>query len=149
MPQAFVTLGTCLGYFTCYGTVRMSGDMQWRLPFIIQAVGGMLLAIACCLLPKSPRWLITRNKRQAALQNMKRLDFGPNEMRHDIIDDLEEPQSQFSRHSVTAIFAKTSRFRTSLALFTLGMVQLCGIDGVLYVGSMPFWTFSIWRLTDV
>lgn len=139
MPQALVTFGTCVGYFTCYGTIQISGDMQWRLPFIVQAIGGVLLAIACCLLPKSPRWLIARNERQAALNSMKLLDFGSDEIRQDIME-LNESQSQFTWRGVMSIFAKKYRFRSSLAFFILGMVQLCGIDGVLYV-SLKSHTF--------
>lgn len=132
IPQAFVTLGTCLGYFTCYGSIRMTGSMQWRLPFLIQVAGGSLLAVACCLLPRSPRWLIAHNKRHDALRSMKRLDFGPDEIRHDMVAHDDHPL-QFGWRSAMSLFAQKYRFRTSLAFFILGMVQLCGIDGVLYV----------------
>ncbi|TWU71945.1 hypothetical protein ED733_000127 [Metarhizium rileyi] len=84
MPQLMVTLGTCLGYFTCYGTIRIAGDMQWRLPFIVQAAGGLLFAVGCLILPKSPRWLMSQNKQAEALHNMKLLDFEPNEINHDL-----------------------------------------------------------------
>lgn len=87
-------------------------------------------------LPKSPRWLIARNKRQAALRNMVRLDFGPDEIRHDLVDP-EGAQPQLSLRGIMDLFKKKYRFRTSLALFILGMVQLCGIDGVLYVWQLP------------
>ncbi|KAI1766319.1 general substrate transporter [Hypoxylon sp. FL1150] len=137
MPQACVTLGTCLGYFTCYGTIRTQGDIQWRLPFIIQAAGGLLLAVACCLLPTSPRWLVMRNRREEALRNMKRLDFGHDEIRHDLVSS-EEHLPQVSWRRIVDLFGKKYRFRTSLALFILGMVQLCGIDGVLYYAPTLF-----------
>lgn len=132
MPQAFVTLGTCLGYFTCYGSIRLRGSMQWRLPFLVQVAGGALLALSCCLLPRSPRWLMARSRHESALRSMQRLDFGSDEIR----DDMAAPddgQVQLDWRSVVSLFTKRYRFRTSLAFFILGMVQLCGIDGVLYV----------------
>lgn len=143
MPQALVTLGTCLGYFTCYGTIQIPGEMAWRLPFIIQAAGGALLALACLSLPESPRWLMTRNRAQEAVHHMELLEFGQDEIQQDLTDIIDQPrggsenstmaQPQFDWRAVMDIFRKKYRFRTTLALFILGMVQLCGIDGVLYV----------------
>ncbi|KAF2175256.1 general substrate transporter [Zopfia rhizophila CBS 207.26] len=142
MPQLFVTAGTCAGYFTCYGTIKMSGDIEWRLPFIIQVVGGALLAMTCCLLPQSPRWLIVQNQRQAAICNMERLDFAQDEIEHNFLDPTAPvdtlSQAQFSWGAIADIFRKKYRFRTMLALFILGMVQFCGIDGVLYYAPTLF-----------
>lgn len=44
-----------------------------------------------------------------------------------------QPQPSLSWRAVSDLFRKEYRFRTTLALFILGMIQLCGIDGVLYV----------------
>lgn len=60
------------------------------------------------------------------------------DLARDEIDDLHSPSSEgpeaaFSWKGVVDTFSKPYRFRTILALFVLGMVQLCGIDGVLYV----------------
>lgn len=142
MPQLLVTAGTCAGYFTCYGTIRIAGEMQWRLPFIIQVAGGGVLALVCYLLPQSPRWLLIRADTQTAVRNMTRLDFPQEEVEDDprasLEDATDEPtmrQKSLSWDAVVDLFRKKHRFRTSLALFILGMVQLCGIDGVLYVCS--------------
>lgn len=146
MPQLLVTAGTCAGYFTCYATIKIENQWQWRLPFIIQVAGGAVLAVACLLLPKSPRWLLLNGEPQIALRNLKKLDLAENEL-HSVSDDSlagtgspeevdavePQPQSILSWRAVVDLFRKKYRFRTTLALFILGMVQLCGIDGVLYV----------------
>ncbi|KAF2721393.1 general substrate transporter [Polychaeton citri CBS 116435] len=152
MPQLFVTAGTCCGYFTCYGTIKIDSEMQWRIPFIIQAVGGAILAVVCCLLPESPRWLLVRAKRDVAIRNLERLDLPQSELLNESDElNLEDPNTNasgpsdrltlqpiFSKSAVLDLFRKQYRFRTVLALFILGMVQLCGIDGVLYYAPMLF-----------
>ncbi|KAI0395801.1 general substrate transporter [Xylariaceae sp. FL0594] len=139
MPQALVTLGTTAGYFSCYGTIKLAGDWQWRVPFVIQAIIGAGFALACCLLPMSPRWLIARNRREAAQANMKRLDFDFEEIQHDLttVDQEAEPSIPIWR-GVFELFSKKYRYRTTLGLFILGMVQLCGIDGILYYAPTLF-----------
>jgi MFS family permease len=143
MPQLLVTAGTCAGYFTCYGTIRIHNQWQWRLPFIVQVAGGALLALACMLLPSSPRWLLLNDKPQIAMRNLKKLDLTEDELliNSDVALDgsgevtsvRPQPQPSLSWRAVSDLFRKEYRFRTTLALFILGMVQLCGIDGVLYV----------------
>ena len=41
-------------------------------------------------------------------------------------------------HSVTRVFRKDVRSRTALAVFYLGMQQLCGIDSILYYAPVVF-----------
>lgn len=143
MPQLLVTAGVCVGYFTCYATIQIQNQWQWRLPFIVQVAGGAILALACLLLPASPRWLLLNDKPQIAMRNLKKLDLTEDELliNSDVpLDNNEgvnsgrpQPQTSLSWRAVSDLFRKEYRFRTTLALFILGMVQLCGIDGVLYV----------------
>lgn len=95
------------------------------------------------VLPASPRWLLLNDKPQIAMRNLKKLDLTEDELliNPDIPLDTNEdnspvrpqPQPSLSWRAVSDLFRKEYRFRTTLALLILGMVQLCGIDGVLYV----------------
>lgn len=33
-------------------------DMQWRIPFIVQNIPGVLFTVLMCFQPESPRWLV-------------------------------------------------------------------------------------------
>lgn len=141
MPQLLVTAGTCVGYFTCYATIQIQNQWQWRLPFAVQVAGGVVLAFACLVLPASPRWLLLNEKPQITMRNLKKLDLTEDELlinadvpldnTVDVSPGRPQPQPILSWRAVSDLFRKKYRFRTTLALFILGMVQLCGIDGLL------------------
>jgi hypothetical protein len=115
--------------------------MSWRIPFIIQAVFALLLASFCIFLPTSPRWLILHGKRAQALKEINRLNISHVEAEKDILSVQHENTDAVSTiDGFLMIFKRNYRARTVLALFILGMVQLCGIDGVLYVSfRIPYY----------
>ncbi|EJT77459.1 hypothetical protein GGTG_07371 [Gaeumannomyces tritici R3-111a-1] len=85
MPQALVMLGLCADCFTCYAsTINLSGDAQWRITMGIQAVCGAPLALACCLLPEFPRWLLIKGRDREAKINMRGLEFTLDEIMHEV-----------------------------------------------------------------
>lgn len=142
MPQLLVTLGICLGYFTCYGSVNLQTSTAWRLPYIIQAIVAVGMAIACLFLPPSPRWLLLHGRRDEAIRSIEKLNIHPAEAEKDILNvgsgQQSNPLQESSLQAVLTIFRRQYRSRTVLALFILGMVQLCGIDGVLYYAPTLF-----------
>ncbi|KAJ9638206.1 hypothetical protein H2199_006893 [Coniosporium tulheliwenetii] len=138
-PQLTCTAGICIGYFTCYGSVRMDSTMSWRIPYIFQAVGGLVLATACCFLPESPRWLLVNGRRDEAMRNLERLDFSRTEAEKDFLNASEQATlSKSTMEGFLLTFQRQYRARTILGLFVLGMMQLSGIDGVLYFAPTLF-----------
>jgi MFS family permease len=75
LPQFMATAGVCIGYFICYGSVRIESSFAWRLPFIFQTIIASIFIGSCLLLPDSPRWLLLHGKRTEALAALERLDF--------------------------------------------------------------------------
>ena len=128
-------LGICLGYFTCYGSIKISSSISWRLPFILMAGMGVILAASCLYLPASPRWLFINGRREEALRALERLGIPKVEIERDMsrLSARESESSLSMRQAMKSIFQRKYRLRTILGLFVLGMVQLSGIDGVLYV----------------
>lgn len=140
LPQFMATAGICIGYFTCYGSVHLGGSsMAWRLPFVIQIALAVLLIGCCTRLPESPRWLMSRGDQLGALDSLRRLDFSLVEAEREFMSSngstAEQRPSLTLWRSFSMLFGKAYRTRTILALFVLGMVQLSGIDGVLYVSA--------------
>ncbi|KAL1302720.1 hypothetical protein AAFC00_003075 [Neodothiora populina] len=142
MPQLMACAGICAGYFTCYGTVQIQSDMSWKTPYIIQAVFAAVLATSRFVLPQSPRWLLYHGQRDKATRELKRLDFSAVEAEKDLLGPAAGQQLSIRRpgpiEGLLMIFRKPYRKSTLLALYVLGMVQLSGIDGVLYYAPTLF-----------
>ena len=134
MPQFMATAGICAGYFTCYGTIHIASSISWRLPFILEAAVAVGLAISCLYLPVSPRWLLLHGRRDDALRELERLNLTRAEVEKDILTAAGRNRPRPSLwQGLSAVFTRQYRARTTLGLFILGMIQLCGIDGVIYV----------------
>lgn len=147
LPQFLTTAGICLGYFTCYGSVNLRGSsMAWRLPFIIQTGLAVALVGCCTRLPESPRWSMSRGDQLGALDSLRRLDFSLVEAEREFLGSdgsvAGQRPSLTPWQSFSMLFGKAYRARTVLALFVLGMVQLSGIDGVLYVSLAPLYSIA-------
>lgn len=57
LVQLFICTGMAVGYFFCYGSLRIQGSLSWRLPFACQTLISSIICGGCFLLPHSPRWL--------------------------------------------------------------------------------------------
>lgn len=141
-PQLLITLGLVVGYFTCYGTSNIASSLSWRTPWIILASLSMILS-ACSLmfLPPSPRWLTLHGHQDEADAAWDMLGVSHAEREkvelqvavEEVPADNDEPENK-KTHKLFEIFQKDVRGRTALAVFLMGVQQLSGIDGVLYVG---------------
>ena len=75
--------------------------------------------------------------------SIDRLDIPRAEVEKDMSKLTARSEPKLSAWQATlAIFQRKYRLRTILGLFVLGMVQLSGIDGVLYV-SLKFLDFDV------
>ncbi|KAJ3542017.1 hypothetical protein NM208_g4325 [Fusarium decemcellulare] len=139
MPQFMATAGVCWGYFLCYGSAKIASSMAWRLGFIFQGINATSLTLLCFLLPESPRWLLLHGRRPEALRALHRLQFSMVEAERDFLAASTEQRPSLSLwQGFILLFRRGYRARTILALFLLGMVQLSGIDGVVYYAPILF-----------
>lgn len=135
----------------------MESSFSWRLPFILLAAYSFVFsAVTLFYLPPSPRWLTVNGKAEEAVVAWEKLGV-PAVDQEKILEQLDdsaalvEPGSvgvamenlhrnttNVSRRSqrkaqIMDVFSSQSRPRLFLAMFLMGMQQLSGIDGVLYV----------------
>ena len=136
MPQLMACAGVCWGYFLCYSSSSLEGSISWRLGFVAQAINSASLFFLCFLLPESPRWLLLNDRRDDAVRSLERLQFSMVEAERDFLSATDSRPTLTLWQSYVLIFRRNYRARTILGLFVLGMVQLSGIDGVIYVSTL-------------
>jgi hypothetical protein len=79
-----------------------------------------------------------RGQSENAVKALQRLDFDMVEAERDILPSSAEQQPSLSLwQSIVILFRSAYRSRTIMGLFVLGMIQLSGIDAVIYVSSSP------------
>ena len=140
-----------VGYFTCYGTTNIDSSLSWRAPFIILACVAIAFSTAAILwLVPSPRWLILRGRQSEAAAAWDVLGVGYAEREKAEIQSGAEAtvgqvpsitlstDSPANKSGFLDVFSRDVRTRTGLAIFMMGMQQLSGIDGVLYVSFLRF-----------
>ena len=169
LVQLLSTIGILVGYFICYGTVRINSSGSWRIPLALQSFLAFLFAAACIPLPESPRWLALCGRHEESRILWANLGVSPADESTEVGDGVvgEEPKDTESKtdgrlselpavtdqqpvisqiedstaalsRSIIRVFRKDVRSRTALAVYYLGMQQLCGIDSILYYAPIVF-----------
>lgn len=61
-------IGSIIAAWTTYGTFRIENTWSWRIPSLLQAAPASIMIISIWFVPESPRWLISRDRHQEALE---------------------------------------------------------------------------------
>ena len=99
LVQLLSATGILVGYFICYGTVRINSAASWRLPLALQSFLAFLFAAVCVRLPQSPRWLTLCGRHEEARLLWIRLGINPDSEDTEVRDGLivekrEDPESK-------------------------------------------------------
>lgn len=89
---SLTTRGLFLAYIIDLATHSLKSSASWRIPIGLQLIWGMLLMLGAASLPESPRLLLGKGKREAALKSIASLnDCKQGDVKaQEILEELDE-----------------------------------------------------------
>ena len=73
LKELSIVTGIVIAFWITYGTRYMAGEWEWRLPFLLQLIPGIILGGGILCLPFSSRWLVSKGRDAEALSALGKL----------------------------------------------------------------------------
>ncbi|KAK3306208.1 general substrate transporter [Chaetomium strumarium] len=142
--QWAITWGILIMYFICYGCSFIDGTAAFRLPWGLQMIPAVMLALGLFSLPESPRWLLKKGWEANALNVLT------------LVHGKGNPDSPFVRQELVEIHAAINEERdnadaswreliapgminrTAIGVFTQIWSQLTGMNVMMYYITYVF-----------
>lgn len=145
LEGSIVAVGTFVAYWLDFGLSYVNTSVQWRFPVAFQICFALILFIGITNLPESPRWLISQNRKQEAMEVLSKLNGLP-------IDDdevyaeitvIEDAVNRFLRSQVgfREVFSggKTQHLqRMLIGSSTQFFQQFTGCNAAIYYSTVLF-----------
>ncbi|KAF1835132.1 high affinity glucose transporter [Decorospora gaudefroyi] len=142
--QWAITWGILIMYYISYGCSFLLGPKAFRVPWGLQMIPAVILAIGLVFLPESPRWL-ARHDRWEETQAVLTLVHGkgdPNSpfVKHELdeIRQMIEFERQNADVSWLELFKPGMINRTHIGIFTQVWSQLTGMNVMMYYITYVF-----------
>ncbi|RAK87674.1 aldehyde dehydrogenase [Aspergillus costaricaensis CBS 115574] len=130
------------GSFICaiitYETAKLEGNAAWKIPIGVMWTFPCFILLCSWLVPESPRWLVRKNKIQAATRQLEYLNKGKD---IDVAGEVAFLQAAVEANAQTKgswaeLLQGTNRRRTMIAVMTAAFNQLTGQSFVSQYGSL-------------
>ncbi len=132
--QFNIVLGILIAFLSNY-LLRNVGENSWRWMMGVQAFPSFIYSVLIFSIPKSPRWLLSKNRDEEAKSVLQRMGLEADfeEMKKDI--DADNANAALANDS---IFLKKYRTPLILAFLIAFFNQLSGINAFLYYSNRIF-----------
>ena len=136
--QWAITWGILIMYYISYGCTFLEGEKAFRVPWAVQMLPAVILAIGLVFLPESPRWLARKDRWEEchAVLTLVHGKGDPNspfvslEMAE--IKQMIEFERQNADVSVKELFKPNMLNRLHIGIFTQIWSQLTGMNVMMY-----------------
>ncbi|KAM5345647.1 hypothetical protein ACJ41O_011508 [Fusarium nematophilum] len=154
--NTFFYFGAIFAAWCTYGTFKMESTWSWRIPSILQGALPVLQLLGWYFLPESPRWLISRGRKEEARKVLADCHAG---------GDLDSPLVNFEMQEIEQVLAQEAevlsavswvelvrtppnRKRTLIAVITGFSAQWNGVGVVSYYLVLVLNTIGITKVKD-
>ncbi|OKL61906.1 hypothetical protein UA08_02624 [Talaromyces atroroseus] len=142
--QTSLLLGGIIINSVCRGTSDIQSNYAWRIPLFLFYIVPITVATCVWFIPESPRWLLLQDRRDEALDSLRRLrgaereEYDPREELALLQKSLLDEQNQ---GTYMDLFRGSNRKRTLIAMGTNFFIQATGSPftaayGTLFVQSL-------------
>ncbi|KAJ5464666.1 uncharacterized protein N7458_000352 [Penicillium daleae] len=142
--QLMIILGQVVAICVTYGTKNIGGNAGWRIPIGLQLLLPTVLFMLLPFVPESPRWLLSRDRREDCARNPRKLRKNASEENIQIeIEAIAYAHANEHKGTWTQVFDKTNRVRTAVAILAMFGQQITGQAfptqyGVVFCKSQGF-----------
>lgn len=144
----FIRTGLMLSYFVNLGMNKSYpgfNDLQWRIPFALQMIPGVILLFGILFQNESPRWLVEKDRvddARAALSHARGKPEQDSTVEHElqeIINDFRgRKKLSFIQQLKAVCESKKIFYRCSLPMIVLFWQQWSGVNSVNYYSPQVF-----------
>ncbi|KAK9364910.1 general substrate transporter [Lipomyces kononenkoae] len=139
LQQFAITLGIMIQYFIEYGCSFINSTASFRVPWAVQTVPALLLFIGLFWLPRSPRWLASKDRWDETLLVLAFLRTPNGDVNEPLVlaeyKEIED-QIRFEReeasNSYVELFSRKIRKRVVLSMAIQMWNQLTGMNVMTY-----------------
>ncbi|KAI4730029.1 general substrate transporter [Aureobasidium sp. EXF-10728] len=140
--------GIMLSYFVNYGVTRSissDDDAQWRVPFALQMLPGVLLLIGIIFQNESPRWLVEKDRHADAARALAHVR-GRSQEDPIVTKELGEIIADFQSHEKISLLGQFRTvcsdrkyfYRYSMAIILMMFQQWTGTNSINYYSPQIF-----------
>lgn len=125
--QGMVIFGQVISTLITYGTQDIRSNTGWRIPIGLQFIAPCLLLSMLYFLPESPRWLLSRNRREEAVSSLAkfRKRSTPEEVNVEL-NTIALSHARENEGTWAEVFNRENRVRTAVATLAMFGQQITG-----------------------
>lgn len=143
--QLLIDTGLLVSAWLDYGTISVQSDWSWRIPYLVQVLPAVLLALCPFLLPRSPRFLIEKGRHEEAIKVLAYV-HGKGDPNHPyVLQEFNEIKDNVQLENAVAVDSYISMIKDSknhrvlwvgcsVAIFQ----QLTGANVIMYYAAFMF-----------
>ena len=100
--NTFYYFGSTIAAWTTYGTLQIPSNWSWRLPSLLQVAPSAFQLCFLWFLPESPRFLISKDRQEEALQVMAKYHANGNSQDEVIMFEFTEIKEALKEEKVNS-----------------------------------------------
>jgi len=142
--QWAITWGIMIMFYISYGCSFINGVAAFRIPWGLQMIPAIILFFGLFFLPRSPRWLASKDRWEEAETTLANLHTGGNRSDPYVQQEMAEIRAiveldrQHADATVMELFSPAMINRTHIGVFTQIWSQLTGMNVMMYYITYVF-----------